>query len=298
MPTHPLLQRLQEEIVLFDGAIGTQVQVRGLKVGEAPEVWNLERPDAIREVHNTYIEAGAGVVTTNTFGGSRLKLDKMGLADKTREINVRGAALARETAPEEVLVAGSVGPTGDFLEPLGTVSQNEMRSVFLEQVQALLEGGADLIIVETMTALEEAMLAVEAALEAGANPVIASMTFDYGKQGFRTMMGVSVNGAVQGLESAGAHILGSNCGAGIEDFIPLIREMRSYTNLPLLAEPNAGLPRLEDGRTVYDETPEIMAGRLPDLVEAGAGIVGGCCGTTPDHIRRFRQKLKAIRKPR
>ncbi len=281
---------LKKGILLFDGAMGTQLQAAGLEPGTLPESWNLSHPDAVRRIHGAYIDAGARVVTTNSFGGSRFKLDHYGLGEKVREINRQAALLAHEACSGRAFVAGSLGPTGEFLEPLGDVPPDRMKKAFAEQSEALLEGGADIIIVETMMALDEACLAVSAAAESDV-PVIASMTFDAGR-GCRTLMGVDIPTAVSGLLEAGADAVGSNCGNGIEGFIEIIGRMREITEAPLLAEPNAGLPRLENGKTVYSETPEMMASWLPALREAGATLIGGCCGTTPEHIRLFAAELK------
>lgn len=288
------LNRVQAEILLFDGAIGTQLQARGLNTGELPERWNLENPDAVMAVHREYVEAGAAVITTNSFGGSRLKLEKGGISTDFEKFNVQAARLAKEAAGEAALVAGSVGPTGEFLEPLGQVKPEVMKQVFQEQIEGLVKGGADLIIIETMMALDEAALAVEAARSAGAIPVIASMTFEKGKQGYRTMMGVDIPSAVKGLIERGADVVGSNCGNGIDGFIDLVKTMRSVSNSPIIAEANAGMPQLIEGRTVYNETPDMMARKLPALIGAGANIVGGCCGTTPEHIKRFRELLQRL----
>ena len=287
MKRQEFLDRLREGVLLFDGAIGTQLQAMGLGVGESPEGWNLAHPDRIKKMHRNYIEVGAQVLTTNSFGGSRYKLEKMGLGEQVYQINFQAAALAKEAASGEAWVAGSIGPTGEFLQPLGDADPEEMREVFRVQARALLAGGADLIVVETMSALEEASLAVQAARGLGGFPVIGSMTFDAVKQGYRTMMGVDIPTAVKRLLDDGADVLGSNCGNGIEDFISIVKEMRKVTDKPILAEANAGVPELEGGRTVFRESPEMMASKLPLLLDAGANIVGGCCGTTPEHIRQF-----------
>jgi 5-methyltetrahydrofolate--homocysteine methyltransferase len=279
---------LNQGILLFDGGMGTQVQAMGLKTGEAPEAWNLEHPDRIGIIHDRYIAAGARVVTTNSFGGSRYKLEKAGLGDTAAQINLQAAAIARSAAGDSgVLVAGCVGPTGEFVHPLGTIRPEEMEEQFKRQAKALLDGGADLIIVETMTALDEACLAVKAARSLGDFPVIATMTFDNTKVGYRTMMGVDIPTGVQGLLDGGADVVGSNCGNGIDDFISIVREIRTVTDRPVLAQANAGLPELVDRKTVYHESAEEMAGKLPGLLDAGAALVGGCCGTTPETIRLF-----------
>lgn len=281
-------ERLNQGILLFDGGMGTQVQAMGLKVGDAPEYWNLHHPDRIRTIHDNYITSGARVVTTNSFGGSSYKLVKSGLGDQTAQINIQAAAIAKSAAGDTgALVAGCVGPTGEFLYPLGTIRPEEMEEQFRRQIKALMDGGADLIIVETMTALEEARLAVKAARSFGEFPVIATMTFDNTKVGYRTMMGVDIPTGIQGLIEAGADVVGSNCGNGIDDFIPIVMEIRMVTDKPVLAQANAGQPELVKGKTVFQETPEVMAGKLPALLDAGASLVGGCCGTTPETIRLF-----------
>ena len=287
MKGNQLLNRLEKDIFLFDGAIGTQVQAKGLGVGEAPERWNIEQPEKIEAIHRDYLEAGADILTTNSFGGSPYKLRKVGLGARVYEVNFQAAAIARRTAGSNAYVAGSVGPTGEFLQPLGSVEPEEMQEGFKVQIKALMDGGADLIIVETMTAIEEIRLALRAAKELGHFPLIGSMTFDPTKQGFRTMMGVDIPTAVNALEEEGVDIVGSNCGNGIENFIAIAGEIREHTDLPLLVEANAGLPELIDGKTVYNETPEKMAARIPALLESGVRFVGGCCGTTPEHIRHF-----------
>ncbi len=280
------LKTIEQGVFLFDGGIGTQLQAHGLKVGESPEKWNLERPQVVEQIHANYVAAGARAVTTNTFGGSPHKLKSEGLADKVVELNRAAAQLARKAAGNRVFVAGSVGPTGALIM-MGELSPEEMRRGFEQQVRGLIEGGADVIIIETMSDLDEAKLALEAAKNVSDLPVIVSMTYEPGARGFRTMMGVDIATAVQVLEEAGADVLGTNCGTGIDKAIEIVAEMRQHTTRPILAEPNAGLPKLVDGRTVYEETPERMAGKLPELIKAGANIVGGCCGTTPEHIKLF-----------
>ena len=291
MKTRDFLDRLEEGVLLFDGAIGTELQAMGLTLGECPEAWNLNHTDRVKEMHRRYVEAGAQVLTTNSFGGSHYKLEKMGLRDRVYQINLQAAAAARAAAEGRVWVAGSVGPTGEFLQPLGSVQPEEMKEAFKCQIRGLLDGGADMIIVETMSALEEARLAVEAARELGDFPVIGSMTFEAGKRGYRTMMGVDIPTAVAGLLDAGVDVVGSNCGNGIEGLVQIVRETREVTEKPILAEPNAGVPQLVDGKTVFRESPAMMASKLFLLMETGACIVGGCCGTTPEHIRRFAEVI-------
>ncbi|MDZ7262492.1 MAG: homocysteine S-methyltransferase family protein [candidate division KSB1 bacterium] len=289
------LSRLTKEILLFDGAMGTMLQARGLAPGEPSEKWNLDHPEVVKQIHCEYVEAGADILITNSFGGSPYKLQNCGLGNKIYEVNYTAAKLAARAASGKAYVAGSVGPTGKFLQPLGEVAPEEMYDGFVQQIQALRDGGADLICVETMTDSNEAVLAIKAAKEVTTLPVIASMTYEKGKKGYRTIMGHTIEDSVKALLDAGADVVGTNCGNGIEPMIEIVATMRKITQAPLLAEPNAGLPKLIEGRPVYSETPEIMAARLPELIRAGANIVGGCCGTTPEHIRKFREVLTTVK---
>jgi 5-methyltetrahydrofolate--homocysteine methyltransferase len=279
------LNRLSERGVLIsDGAWGTQLAERGLTTGVAPEAWNADNPDAVRAVARAYVDAGSDIILTNTFGGSPLKLEKAGLGERVAELNRLGVELSKEAAGEAVLVFASLGPTGEFMQPLGTITEAEMVAGFSRQVQAFLEGGADGVVIETMTDLGEARAALRAVRENSDLPAVVSMTFDKGVKGYATMMGVRPEQAAAELDGAGADAVGANCGSGIEDVTEVTRLMRTATVNPLWAKPNAGLPELVGGETVFRETPEQMAARLGGLVEAGAGIVGGCCGTTPAHV--------------
>lgn len=284
----------RKSVVIADGAWGTQLAERGLPVGDAPESWVLYRPDVVRAVAAAYVAAGAEIVLTNTFGGSRFKLAKCGLDDRVEEINRIAVELSKEAAGDRALVFASVGPTGEFLRPLGLMSEEEMIEVFAEQIRAQVAGGADGILIETMTDLGEITAGIRAAKDNFEGPVVASMTFDKGLKGYATMMGVRPEQAAEALQAAGADLVGSNCGQGIGNIIEVIAQMATATDLPLWAKPNAGLPRLVGGRTVFDETPEEMAARFPALVAAGARVVGGCCGTTPDHIRALVQARDAL----
>ncbi len=272
-------------ILVADGSWGTQLAARGLPAGVAPEQWNLDNPDTVRSLGADYVAAGSDMILTNTFGGNPLKLDKVGLGGRALEINRIGARLSREAAGNDALVIGSIGPTGEFIQPLGLISENEMVAVFAEQVRGLAEAGVDAILIETMTDLGEAVAGLKAAREGFDGPVICSMTFDKGVASYATMMGVKPEQAAAELQAAGADVVGANCGAGADLVVDVIALMRPATDLPLWAKPNAGLPELIKGETVFKETPEQMATRFPDLVEAGANIIGGCCGTTPEHIR-------------
>lgn len=278
--------------VLWDGAVGTQLLARGLS-GQAPELWNLERPEVLVAIHADYLKAGAQVVQTNTFGANRIKLAAAGLADRIAEINQQAVAAARQ-AVERVgrgLVAGDVGPTGQMLEPNGPLSSAEAEAVFAEQIQFLASAGCDLISIETMFDLNEAQAAVRAAKKVCGFPVVAEMTFQKTPRGFFTMMGVTPEEAVSGLLAAGAFAVGANCNLTIAEMVKLIREMKKISDAPLIAQPNAGEPRLVDGKTVYAETAQSFASLAPELRAAGASALGACCGSSPEFIAALRERL-------
>lgn len=284
-------------VLVADGAMGTQLQARGLEPGAPGELWNLERPQDVVAVHRAYREAGARVLLTNSFGGSRWKLQLAGLEERVAEVNRAAGQLARQAAGEDVWVLGDIGPTGRFMAPLGADSFADFVNIFTEQAEALVAGGVDGIIVETMAALEEARAALQAAKSVTGLPVAVTMTFtpDRSGDGFHTVMGVSAEDAVATLQQAGADLVGSNCGVGSEAMVSIIERMAAVAAVPLLAKPNAGLPRLEAGRTVYDESAQRFAQNGAAVVAAGATVLGGCCGTTPEHIRAL---TVAVQKPR
>jgi 5-methyltetrahydrofolate--homocysteine methyltransferase len=286
------LAQLQKQIVLFDGAMGTMLQEEGLLPGECAELWNVERPEVLSKIHRAYFEAGAQVVETNTFGANPIKLADFDLQGRTHELNYQGARLARMVAPPDGLVAGSVSPTGKFLEPLGDLSFPRLVEAYQEQIAALVEGGIDLICIETMSDIEETVAAIQAARTVCNLPVIATMTFHLDAIGFRTIMGISPEVAVTRLQREGADVVGSNCGYGMEEIVLLMKAMRPLTSLPLIAQPNAGLPQLSEGKVTYPQTPENFARKVPDLLAAGVNALGGCCGTTPEHIRFLAEKVK------
>jgi len=288
----------QKRILVSDGAWGTMLQAQGLEPGSCPELWNLEHPERVRAVAAGYAAAGADMVLTNTFGGSAAVLRRYGQADRVAGLNAAGARLSLEGASSSI-VAASIGPSGEYLKPLGDYDEQSLRELFAEQIRAVTSAGVRVICIETMVSVEEAACAVAAAraveAETGeALEVMATMTFGPTPQGFRTVMGVDPARAVDVLGAAGADVLGANCGNGIAGMVPLIGEFRSLTDKPLLVHANAGLPEIVGGETVYRETPELMARRVPDLVAAGASIVGGCCGTTPEHIAAMRREVDGI----
>lgn len=284
----------RKKVVLSDGAWGTEIAKRGIEPGICPEMLNIGEAAMIREIAQSYVAAGSDIILTNTFGGSPFKLARYGLDSRLEELNEAGVRISVEAAGGKTLVLGSIGPTGEFMEPLGTVSEEEMVAGFARQVKAFIAGGADGVLVETMTDLGEITCALRAVRDTSDFEVVCSMTFDRGVKGYATMMGITPGRAAETLEAAGADAVGSNCGSGTDDMIHVAGIMKQATGLPLWFKPNAGLPELVGGKTVYRETPDEMASRIPGLVEAGADIVGGCCGTTPDHIRRFRAVIDGL----
>lgn len=281
--------------VLTDGAWGTQLQARGLALGEFPDAWNLTHPDRVEAVARAYVEAGSQVILTNTFGANRLRLLEAGLAEKVSEINRRGAEISKRAAGGRAKVFASIGPSGKMLAA-GEVTTDELRAAFEEQARALAAGGADALVVETMSDLEEAAIAVTAAKQTGL-PVVACMVFDSGRNKDRTMTGVTPEQSAAGLAAAGADVIGSNCGQGIAGFVNLCRRLRAATDRPIWIKANAGLPELVDGRAIYRATPEEFASYIPALLEAGASFIGGCCGTSPEFIRAVDRTLGKDRKP-
>lgn len=292
-----LLARLRRgEILLGDGAWGTQLMQRGLPEGQPPEWFALERPQAIEEVARLYVEAGADLVTTDTFGANSFRLAAHGLAHERERINREAVSAVRRAVGERALVSASVGPTGRMLEPFGDTPLEEVEAAFAEQIAVLAEAGADVVCIETMTDLNEADAAIRAARRVAPGlPVIATMTFERTARGYFTMMGTSVADAVSGLVAAGADVTGSNCGNGIANMVEVAREMARSAKRPLIFQANAGLPETVEGRLVYHETPEAMAAQVPALLDLGVGIVGGCCGTTPEHVRALRRAVSAWR---
>jgi 5-methyltetrahydrofolate--homocysteine methyltransferase len=282
----------QGKVLLSDGAWGTFLQEKGLNPGECPELWNITHRKDVTDIAEAYLNAGCDIIETNSFGGSRLKLSQYGLGDRVKELNEAAASISREIAGTEKHVAGSVGPTGKMLL-MGDVTGEELYENYKEQTIALEKGGADIIIIETMADLDEASFAVKAARENTNCTVVVTMTFSRDLKGeYFTMMGVSPMEMVNSMKAAGAHIVGSNCGNGIRDMISIVSAIRDADrNIPLIIQANAGLPEYIDGKTVFRESPDMMASFIPDLLKEGVNIIGGCCGTTPKHIQEMGRAL-------
>jgi 5-methyltetrahydrofolate--homocysteine methyltransferase len=286
----------QGEILISDGAMGTYLQAKGFKPGECMESWCVSHPEVVKGIHEAYIAAGSDIVETNSFGGTCYKLKPYGLADKVRELNLAAVALAKQAIAGKGYVAASVGPTGQIVEDEGgDASPQDLYEAFKEQLVALEEGGADAVCIQTMVSLAEALQAIKAAKENTKLPVICTFTFEPGARGFRTMMGVTPERVALETVAAGADIVGANCGNGIVNMVEITRQMHAaQPTTPILIQANAGTPVLEGEKTVFPETPEFMASNVPDLIKAGAQIIGGCCGTTPQHIAAMAKVARAI----
>ena len=294
-----LMQRVREgQYLVSDGAWGTFLQAKGLKPGECPEQWNIDHPDEVEDIAKQYVVAGADMVETNSFGANRFKLEYFGFEDNAYALNKAAAECSRRAVGPDGLVLGSVGPTGKFLIT-GEVTEEQLTQAFEEQTHGLRNGGADAIIIETMTDLEEAIIAVKAAKSTGLD-VVCTMTFDLMPDGsYRSMMGVAPAEMVEPLLEAGADIIGSNCGNGSAGMVAIVNEIRTVNpTVPILIHANAGMPLYENGQTVFPETPAIMASHVDALLEAGVNILGGCCGTSPDHIQAIRERINVKSTPK
>ncbi|MBM01226.1 MAG: methionine synthase [Chloroflexi bacterium] len=286
------IEKIQSSnILLSDGATGTFLQTRGLEPGGCPELMNVEKEEAVIEMAQGYFNSGSDFVLTNTFGGSPFMLKKYGYEEKTYKFNKAGAKLAKSVCPKDKFVFGSIGPTGEFLKPLGNISDNEMADGFKNQINGLLDGGVDGLIFETQMAIEELVLGLRTAKSITNLPVIGSMVFDKGPRGFFTMMGVSPKQASSEIFDAGADILATNCGNGSEIMAELSKELVSYSKLPVMVQSNAGIPKIIKGKVIYDEKPDFMAENYKKILSCGISIIGGCCGTSFDHIKRFRKLI-------
>lgn len=277
-------------VILADGAWGTEFLKRGLTQGNAAEEWNLIKPKEVQAIAREYLSAGSRIILTNTFGGTRFQLERHGLGTNVREINRIGASLTREVCEGVAITAGDIGPSGKLLL-MGEVSEEELFEAFLEQAEALKEGGAQWIVVETMTDISEMEIAVKAATTTGL-PVVASLTYERNPTGYRTFMGHSPEDAVATALKAGAFCIGANCGSGVDTYVELASVLRSLTDRPVWIKANAGLPELVDGKPRYRMDPETYARYVPSLVKAGVDFIGGCCGTSPAFIQKIAETIQ------
>lgn len=289
-----LLEKINTgHVLVSDGAWGTFLHEKGLQPGECPEFWNITHPDDVYDIAKSYIDAGADMIETNSFGGSRIKLAHYGLAHRASELNEAAAVLSRKAAGTDHFVLGSIGPTGKILI-MGDVTEAELYDAFTEQAVALVKGGADAIVIETMSAIDEAVIAITAGKESTNVPILCTFTFEQTINGdYKTMMGVTPEQMAEAVLQAGADAIGTNCGNGMKKMIDIIKILRQCApGVPLLVHANAGAPMIRDGKTVFPETPEDMSTLTPDLISAGACIIGGCCGTTPAHIAEIAKSVK------
>ena len=291
-----LLEAIEERVLLCDGAMGTQLQLAGLEPGGCGEAWNVDQPDRLLSIQRAYVDAGSDCLLSNTFGGCRVMLERHDHGEDVAAINAAGVELARQAFGDRPgFVIGDIGPFGGLMEPHGDIPEQRVRDAFAEQAAALVAAGADAVIVETQTALEELKLGIDAARNAGAPCIIGSMAYDVTRDGsrLRTMMGIGPEQAAEFMRDAGIDIVALNCGSGVDVTwaAKAVKLYREVCNLPTMAQPNAGQPVLENMKVMYKQTPEDMVAELPALLDAGVRIVGGCCGSTPDHIRLFRKVI-------
>ena len=291
-----ILEALRQRVLLGDGAMGTQLQLAGLEPGGCGEAWNVDHPDRLLKIQGAYVEAGSDCLLTNTFGGCRIMLERHNHADNVAAINKAGVELAREAfGSKPGFVIGDIGPFGGLMEPYGDITAQQVREAFAEQAEALVSAGADAVIIETQTALEELGIGIEAAKKAGATCIIGSMAYDVTTDGseIRTMMGIDPEKGAAFMRDAGVDIMALNCGTGVDVGWAgrAVKRYQGVSDLPTMAQPNAGQPVLEKMKVVYKQTPEEMVAELPSLLDSGVNIVGGCCGSTPEHIRLFREMI-------
>lgn len=279
-------------IILLDGAMGTMLFSNGLASGNAPETWNVDNPDRVRRVHKEYIQAGSQLILTNSFGGSRLRLAQHGLQDRAIEFNRAAASLARaeaDLADHPVIVAGSMGPSGSLLKPYGPLDPEDVQASFAEQAKALTEGGVDVLWIETMSDMNEAIAAIDGARQASHLPITATLTFETNG---RTIMGVKPEDAARVIAEKDLVAFGANCGTGPDELVAVITTLRSINpDLPLIAKPNAGIPQMLNGQVIYNGTPQIMAQFVIQARQLGANLIGACCGSTPEHIQAMSSAL-------
>ncbi|MFP4082324.1 MAG: homocysteine S-methyltransferase family protein [Candidatus Aminicenantes bacterium] len=292
--TESIFDLIKQRVVLLDGGMGTELIRHGFPQGECPESWNVEKPEVVKKIHASYFHAGSDVVLTNSFGGSKIKLGSHGLDKRCYELNLAAAKIANEVKPEGKFVAGSMGPTGKFLKPQGKYTEEEFEEAYGEQAKGLIEGKVDFLLIETQYDLKEALCALRGARkQADDVPVFVTITFNHHPRGFFTLMGNSPLECLDTLEKEDVPVVGTNCTLNSEEMVDLIKIMREKTSLPLIAQANAGKPSLsEEGKVAYSQSMEDYVRFIPQMVENGANLVGGCCGTNPDYIKKMAQLIK------
>ncbi|MEA3500293.1 MAG: homocysteine S-methyltransferase family protein [Candidatus Marinimicrobia bacterium] len=288
-----ILERIKNgEILVGDGAIGTQIQKYYSGDISVPELLNVEAPGIIERIAKEYFQAGADLIETNTFGGSGMKLADSQNSKRLEELNSAGVEIVKKITNGKSYISGSVGPSGKMLEPMGDGNPEEIKNGFKKQVKVLIESGVDVICIETMIDLEEAVLAVNATREVSKSiPIITTMTFNKTPRGFFTIMGNNIESVSETLEKAGADIIGSNCGNGFEKMVEIAKEFKEHSDLPIIIQSNAGQPVNKNGKIIYLESPEFFAEKTEELIEIGVSVIGGCCGTTPEHIKAMRDVI-------
>jgi 5-methyltetrahydrofolate--homocysteine methyltransferase len=293
-----ILVRLERgDVIVGDGAIGTMLIQRGLKIGESPETFNLKNPEVLEEIASLYLDAGAEIITTNTFGASPLRLQQFSLDKEMEAINRSAVEAVRRAVRGKAYISASVGPSANMLKPVGDAEPEEVYDSLRRQLSALLAAGIDMVCIETVMDLKEAALAIKAARSLDPKiPIMATATFGHTPHGYFTLMGTSVKDAVASLEQSGADIIGSNCGEGAAQMVEIARDFRQYAHVPVAIQSNAGLPVKAPGGLMYSENPDFVAAKAAEMLDLGVQIIGGCCGTTPEHIRAIRKMVDSRRK--
>jgi methionine synthase I (cobalamin-dependent) len=287
-----IIAKVKQDGLVLDGGMGSMLISKGLKGGDCAEKWNIDRPEVIREIHRAYFDAGADVATANTFGASSFKLEKSGIAEGVETINSEAVNLAKAAAGPGHLVAGDLGPVGEMLSPMGSMTVERAKEIYLNQVGVIEAAGVDLFLIETIFDLNEALVALEAVQAVSSKPVFCSLTFNHTQSGFFTLMGNPVQASMQQLKEAGAAAVGANCSLGSDGMIALARQIRESVDIPVIIQPNAGMPQAgSEGTVSYPEDETIFAGNIKTMKALGIDIVGGCCGTTPAFIRRIRETI-------
>lgn len=288
-----IMKLIKERVVLLDGGMGTELMKYGLGQGQCPELWNIDKREIVKKIHHSYYEAGSDAVLTNSFGGSAIKLSSFGLEGKCFKLNYEAAVLANEVKPKDKFLAGSIGPTGKFLKPQGEFTEKEFEEAFEEQARGLTEGKVDFLLIETQYDLREALCALRGAKRISNLPIFVTMTFNKSPRGYFNLMGNSVSQCVKELEDQGVPVLGTNCTLKSDEMADLIGIMRKATRLPLIAQANAGQPEMgADGKVTYAQDVEDYVRYIPQMIDNGVNVIGGCCGTNPEYIRRMAEVLK------